>query len=209
MEGLARFLRPPRPPAVPGERCEFCTVPIETAHSHVVDIIERKLLCACRPCYLLFEPAGAAQGRFKAVPSRHQRLDGFTLSDAQWDALQVPIRLVFFFHNSREGKVVAFYPGPAGATESLLSLEAWSQIRAADDRLTDLAPDVEAALFYRTPDGRQLAYRVPIDVCYELVGLMRTHWKGFDGGSEAKAALEEFFARLDQRSRGVQTERIS
>jgi hypothetical protein len=30
---------------------------------------------------------------------------------------------VAFFHNSDPGRVVAFYPSPAGATESLPSLE--------------------------------------------------------------------------------------
>ena len=26
---------------------------------------------------------------------------------------------------------------------------------------------------------------VPIDACYRLVGLVKLHWRGFDGGSEA------------------------
>ena len=40
----------------------------------------------------------------------------------------VPIELAFFFKSGSPGKVSAFYPGPAGATESLLSLEAWGDI---------------------------------------------------------------------------------
>jgi hypothetical protein len=42
---------------------------------------------------------------------------------------------------------------------------------------------------------------VPIDACYELVGLVRMHWKGFDGGEEAWAAIGGFFDAVRERSR--------
>jgi hypothetical protein len=44
---------------------------------------------------------------------------------------------------------------------------------------------------------------VPIDACYELVGTMRKTWRGFDGGQEARTAMEDFFARVRARSRPV------
>ena len=50
------------------------------------------------------------------------------------------------------------------------------------------------------------AYLVPIDVCYELVGLVRLHWKGFDGGEEAWGAINAFFADLRGRSKRVARE---
>ena len=34
---------------------------------------------------------------------------------------------------------------------------------------------------------------MPIDACYELVGQLRTLWRGFDGGQEARDALDAFF----------------
>jgi hypothetical protein len=37
---------------------------------------------------------------------------------------------------------------------------------------------------------------VPIDACYELVGLLRRTWRGFDGGQEARQAMDEFFTRV-------------
>ena len=37
---------------------------------------------------------------------------------------------------------------------------------------------------------------MPIDACYELVGQLRRLWKGFDGGAEARAALDAFFAKV-------------
>ena len=44
---------------------------------------------------------------------------------------------------------------------------------------------------------------VPIDACYRLVGLVRLHWRGFDGGSEAWAAIDAFFAELRAAGRAV------
>jgi hypothetical protein len=42
---------------------------------------------------------------------------------------------------------------------------------------------------------------VPIDACYELTGIVRRRWKGFDGGEEAWRDIGDFFARLRARSR--------
>ena len=52
----------------------------------------------------------------------------------------------------------------------------------------------------RRPEGGFACHLVPIDACYELVGLVRLHWKGFDGGEEAWKAIEGFFAELRRRS---------
>ena len=72
---------------------------------------------------------------------------------ASWEALQIPVRVAFFFNNSDLGRVVAFYPSPAGATESLLPLEAWAEVVAANPVMTDLVPDVEALLVRRAGAG--------------------------------------------------------
>jgi len=39
---------------------------------------------------------------------------------------------------------------------------------------------------------------VPTDLCYELVGLVRRHWKGF-GGEDAAREIDRFFARIGAR----------
>jgi hypothetical protein len=39
-------------------------------------------------------------------------------------------------------------------------------------------------------------YLLPIDRCFKLVGLVRTHWRGFSGGSELWQQLERYFAEL-------------
>jgi hypothetical protein len=98
---------------------------------------------------------------------------------------------------------VAVYPGPAGATESELPLDAWAAIVAANPGLRVLAPDVEALLI-RSLGGGPAAFDchlVPIDACYELVGLLRRAWRGFDGGQEARATLSTFFATVAARSK--------
>jgi hypothetical protein len=189
----------PAPPAE--ERCEMCAEEIGEQHQHVVDVVGRGLLCTCRPCYLLF-PASGVELRYRAVPDRHLSFPEFELNAGQWDELEIPVGLVFFFVNSVLGRTVAFYPGPAGATESELPLGTWERIVAANPALGQLVPDVEA-LLVRLPDrahAEAASYLLPIDRCYELVGALRTAWRGFDGGQEARALLEAFFADLARRS---------
>jgi hypothetical protein len=122
-------------------------------------------------------------------------LEDFRLSDAEWDALGIPIGLAFFFYSTVEGRIVAFYPGPAGSTESLLDLTAWSGLVANNPVLAELEPDVEALLVNRVNGARDY-YAVPIDRCYGLVGLIRGRWHGVSGGREAWAAIDGFFDEL-------------
>jgi len=103
--------------------------------------------------------------------------------------------MAFLFHSSPEGRPIALYPGPAGATESLLSLEGWAQLVAANPALGALQPDVEALLVNRTGGSRDY-YLVPIDRCYALVGAIRRQWRGLSGGSEVWEAVGTFFAAL-------------
>ena len=118
--------------------------------------------------------------------------------------------MAFFFLNSTTEQLAAFYPSPAGATESLLSLDAWNGIVEANPQLATLQPDVEAVLI-RTEEAARAdgsgpeCFIVPIDVCYELVGEMRRVWRGFDGGTEAHVVLRAFFDRIRaslERGRG-------
>jgi hypothetical protein len=195
-----------RPPA--GERCDFCATPLSSEHSHLIELAERRIMCSCRPCYIVFEPEGAAQGKYRAIPDRYREIAEFGITDGQWDALQIPIGLAFFFYNSLEGRIVAFYPSPAGATESLLPLDTWDEIVAQYPGLGPLEPDVEAVLIQRTRE-RSRAFLIPIDAAYELVGLIRTSWKGFDGGEEAHRKIAGYFEKLQERSQGKVTARIS
>jgi hypothetical protein len=186
----------------PGSVCDMCNEVIADEHSHVVNIESRNLICTCRGCYLLFTAEGAAQGKYRCVPERYLYDPSFDLSTQQWDELQIPVKLAFFFHNSTMGRFVAFYPSPAGATESLLDLETWSKILAANPPLANPQPDVEALLINKAERGFE-CFLVPIDACYELVGIVKLKWKGFDGGEEARTGIDSFFGSLRDRSDAV------
>ncbi len=183
----------------PGERCDVCGEEIGDEHGHLVDAQARNLMCACRGCYLLFVSEGAGGGHFKAVPERYLAFEGFQLAPSGWDALQIPVSVAFFFFNSSLDRVAAFYPSPAGATESELPLERWAEVVAANPEVGTLQPDVEAFLVRAHPDREAECYLVPIDACYELVGRLRQLWRGFDGGQEAHEQLELFFDRVRAR----------
>jgi Family of unknown function (DUF5947) len=58
-----------------------------------------------------------------------------------------------------------------------------------------MADDVEALLVNRAGGARQ-HWIVPLDDCYRLVALVRTHWKGLGGGPEVWSHVERFFTEL-------------
>jgi Family of unknown function (DUF5947) len=182
------------------ERCDLCGEPIPEDHRHLLDLDSREIRCACRACSLLFDRRAAGGGHHRLVPDRSFRLEGFELDDAAWAELRIPVEMAFFFHSSREDRVMAFYPSPMGPTESLLGLEAWGEIEEANPVLREMEPDVEALLVNRARGARE-HFLVGIDECYRLVGLIRTHWRGFTGGSEVWRELQGFFEGLDRRAR--------
>jgi hypothetical protein len=191
----------PRQLPQPGERCELCAEPIADDHGHLVDVQGRSLLCACRGCHLLFTSEGAGGGHYRAVPDRYLAFPDFQLSHGQWESLQIPVSVAFFFINSALDRVAAFYPGPAGATESLLPLETWGELVAANPALASMEPDVEAFLVRaETKRSGAECFIVPIDTCYELVGQLRRLWRGFDGGREAHDELDSWFGRVRARA---------
>jgi hypothetical protein len=200
---LRRFADGPPPPPSVEEHCELCRQPIGAEHAHVVNVESRRLYCACRPCYLLFVPRGAAAGKMRAVPERYRRDPGFRVDEASWARLQIPVRTAFFFRNTHLGRAVAFYPSPAGATESQLELGTWDELVAANPGLAELEPDVEAALVHARRGAELECFLVPIDACYELVGRVRKTWRGFDGGEAAWQAIDDFFDGLRARCAGA------
>jgi hypothetical protein len=199
---LTRITSNRRPPEPAGERCEMCSEAIVDEHQHVVNMTGRQLMCVCRACYLLFTDT-SAELRYRAVPDRYLAFPDFALDRRAWEAFQIPVGVAFFFTNSELGRTVAFYPGPAGACESELDLDAWNAVSGADSRVGLLVDDVEA-LLVRVPeseDGAPQTYLVPIDACYEFVGRLRMLWRGFDGGQEARAFIDGFFAQIEGRAR--------
>jgi hypothetical protein len=180
------------------ERCELCGLELAHEHRHLLETANRKIACACDPCALRF--TDVVSGKFKLIPRDARVLADFRIDDAQWDEFALPINLVFFFHDSVAGKLTALYPGPAGVTESLLRLDAWQTLVEKNPALARMEPDVEALLVNRVGETREY-FIAPIDVCFELVGLIRMHWRGLSGGSEVWHEIGEFFDRLKARSK--------
>jgi hypothetical protein len=197
-ETLRGLIRRP----VPLERCELCTKGLGSDHQHLFEPVARKVICACEACAILFGSQG--QTKYKRVPRRVRFLDGFRLTDSQWDGLMMPINMAFFFKSTPAGRVVALYPSPAGATESLLAFDTWDEIVQENPALEAMEADVEALLVNRIGHSRGFAepeyYIVPIDQCFKLVGLIRSRWQGLSGGTEVWQQIAEFFAGLKASS---------
>jgi len=196
-EVLQRFAR--RQP--PAEMCDLCGDAVSSGHQHLINPVERRLICACDPCSILFSQQSTP--KYKRVPRRVRLLTDLLITEGQWDGLGIPIGLAFLFRSTARGRVLALYPSPAGATESLLPLETWNDLEESNPVLGEMEPDVEALLVNRVGSHGSSGgtyYLAPIDVCYGLVAIIRTHWRGFSGGTELWEHVDRFFADLEARA---------
>lgn len=185
------------------EQCEFCSAGLSAAHRHLLEVADRKVICACDACALRFENA---VGRWKLIPRDPRVLSDFRLTDMEWEALALPINLAFFFKSTPAQRVVSMYPSPAGATESLLTLAAWESMVERNPNLAGMEADVEALLINRLHATREY-YIAPIDRCFELVGLIRVHWRGLSGGDKVYQEIKEYFAALKKQSKSPEPAR--
>lgn len=184
----------------PVELCELCSDVLTEEHRHLLELPSRTVICVCNACSVLFGDEGAGGGKYRAVPRRYLALTDFQMTDEQWDELMIPVNMVYIFRSAADQRVMAFYPSPAGAMESLLSLESWDALASSNPILNELEPDVEALLINRVRDSHEY-YIVPIDACYQLVGLVRVSWRGLSGGEAVWKAIAEFFAGIRAKSR--------
>lgn len=204
--GVLRQFRGLRRPASRAmERCELCSAELYADHPHMVELVSRQLMCACDACAMLFD--GQERSKYKRVSRQVRFLADFAMTDAQWESLIIPINLAFFFLSSIEDRVIALYPSPAGAVESLLPLDTWATIREKNAVLTNLRSDIEALLVNRMARPGSISeaqyYIAPIDECYKLVGLIRANWKGLSGGAEVWEEIDRFFGDLRSRAETV------
>jgi hypothetical protein len=181
-------------PAPAAERCDLCGTEVASDHRHLLQLEERRILCSCETCFALrsgdpdLRPTGA-----RIVPLELE------LPAELWAAFRIPIGLAFLFASSATGGMAAFYPSPAGATESELDLGAWDELAALNPELRTLEADAEGLIVNRLADPMQ-AVIAPIDRCYALVGLVKLHWEGINGGPRLKEAVASFVDGLLQEA---------
>ncbi|MBN0042827.1 hypothetical protein JS756_01595 [Streptomyces actuosus] len=171
------------------ERCDLCAAPVAGEHRHVYDGERQEVLCACRPCALLFVRDEASEGHYRLVPERRLRLPPLDTAP-----LGVPVGLAFFVPHP-DGTVTAHYPGPAGAVRWQVEASAWREVAAGCPLVESVTPDVEALLMNTARDARH-HWIVPVDDCFRLVALVRREWRGLSGGTRVWPAVDGFFADL-------------
>lgn len=196
LRGLAQKRRPDQARV---EHCELCSEVIPSTHAHLLRLTDRELVCVCQACSLLFSEQGSGAGKYILVPKRYLLLEDFQMADAQWDGLMIPVNMAFLYRSTGEKPVMAYYPSPAGATESLLDMDGWQTLVDDNPVLEELAPDVEALLINRVKN-EQAYYIVPIDACYQLVGLIRRSWRGLSGGTEVWETITGFFQEIQRKA---------
>src|SRR6202044_450955 len=146
MNPVAAFqtLRRLVPQADQAEHCGLCRQALAPQHDHLIDPRTRRLVCSCQACGILFYNPAA---QYKRVPKQVRFLTDCAISDADWDALMIPIGIAFFVKQTNEGsdRVAAYYPSPAGPVESLLSLD---EVHPAvvHQAIDQLEPDTQALL---------------------------------------------------------------
>jgi hypothetical protein len=179
------------------EVCELCAKPIGSVHQHLLRLEKRQVTCACDECAILF--GGNTRQRYRRIPRDLYKLENFAIDSHDWDSLLIPINLAFFVYDSAANRTIALYPSPGGAMESSLDLEYWNAIVEQNPVLRQFEPDVEALLVNRTSEPPQY-FRAPIDTCFQLVGIIRTHWRGFSGGQQVWSEIHNFFDELGERA---------
>jgi hypothetical protein len=193
-----RALSQARAPATaPGptsdDRCDLCGAGVDAGHRHLLHLVERRILCACEPCFAM----RAGDAELRPSGTRVAILDDLALDADLWAKFQIPIGLAFFMVRERGQGILGLYPSPAGATECELYLTAWDELVAVNPGLIELEPEVEALIVNRMSEPARYAI-VPIDRCYELVGMIKSRWEGISGGGAIDDAVAEFFASLDR-----------
>ena len=118
-----------------------------------------------------------------AYPPRVRFFRSFRMTDAQWDALMIPIGIAFFSRSSRSNRVWLSIRARRGRWNRCLSLETWDEIEQRKSDIAHDGSDVEGLLVYRVGTAREY-YIIPIDECFKLIGIIRLKWKGFSGGME-------------------------
>jgi hypothetical protein len=182
----------------PVEECELCADTIGAEHAHLLELLARRVLCACESCAAVsVQEEDRQSARYLRVERRAARLQELVIDDDEWAALRVPVGLAFFTTRRPSSEVVATFPGRAGIIEAFVPLKAWSELERRFPVLRRMLPEVEALLVRRSARHHDY-FLVSIDHCFELCGLLR----GCEApnSSTELAPVQRFFERLDERA---------
>jgi hypothetical protein len=69
--GLGRLARPE--PVVEDEQCEVCGSRISADHRHLLELEERRILCACEPCIAMRSGVEKKEKEQKAQPRQENK----------------------------------------------------------------------------------------------------------------------------------------
>ncbi|MBB2941033.1 hypothetical protein FB565_000737 [Actinoplanes lutulentus] len=163
-------------------RCGVCATRTSTGGLHLVDLAQRSLVRGCADCH-------QNPGELRPVPDRYLELPGEVTAQETWDDLHVPAGLAFVWR--ADDRLLVCGPAPDRAVEHDLPVTVWERMIKRHPAFATLRPGVEALIIRRAG-----AFLVPIDACYELAGLLRTSWRGFDGARDTRGSLTMFFAKL-------------
>lgn len=173
----------------------MCGVSIQHDHRHLLELNERRIVCACEACWAM----RAGEGDYRPTGNRTVWLEDLQIPDELWASFQIPIGLAFFMRSTVTECVVAMYPSPAGATESELHFDSWNRMLELNPVLAELEPDIEGLIVNRLASPPEYAI-APIDACYALTGTVKIAWEGISGGSGVESAIARFFAQLRERA---------
>ena len=144
----------------------------------------------------------AAELRYRAVPDRYLSFPDVSLDARSYDELEIPWRPCFLVLQLGAESDSRLLSRAGGRYRIGTLLAAWQRILEANHELRVLRADVEALLLRADSGGDSFScHLVPIDACYALVGRLRQVWRGFDGGTEAHQAMDDFFADVAAKSR--------
>ena len=144
--------------------------------------------------------AARAAAKYRRVPRRVRYLADFRLTDAQWEGLHLPINLAFFLHSTPAGRVVALYPSPAGATESLVRAGGVGGAGRGESGPPRARAGRRGAAGEPRRRRRATTTASASTSATSWSGLIRTHWRGLSGGTEVWEEIGRFFAGLKERS---------
>lgn len=166
-----RDARSKPPPVV--DQCELCAAPLRDSHDHLLDPQARKALCTCPACAMLFSDVSEAAQRYVRLQTHVAPLPDAALSEADLEALGVPVRLVVLCPSALHDALFMLYPSAAGVVEGHAPFAAWCALITRHIALEPVQVDRDAVVVDLRA-GKRIVLHVSLDVAYELLGSLQS-----------------------------------